>query len=239
MRSVHSTEHRAHGARAVNISSEDKLRREVTRVCRRLYEKGLIAGAEGNVSVRLADGQILITPSGVPKVDVSPNDLVIVDARDGRVAGSGRASSELGMHLRIYESRPDVGAVVHAHPPLATAFGVAGEDLMAPVLPEIVILTGGVPLVPYATPGSVALADAIEPFLEQHDAFLMANHGATSIGSTLSSAHARMESVEHAARTLLAARVLGRVTTLSATQYDELLAMRARSSGDLHRHGRV
>ena len=223
----------------MNISSEGKLRQEITRVCRRLYERGLIAGAEGNVSVRLADGQILITPSGVPKVDVSPSDLVIVEPRDGRVAGPGRASSELGMHLRIYESRADVGAVVHAHPPLATAFGVAGEDLMAPVLPEIVILTGGVPLVPYATPGSAALADAIEPFLEQHDAFLMANHGATSIGSTLSSAHARMESVEHAARTLLAARMLGRITTLSATQYDELLAMRARSSGDSHRHGRV
>ena len=223
----------------MNISSEGKLRQEITRVCRRLYERGLIAGAEGNVSVRLADGQILITPSGVPKVDVSPSDLVIVEPGDRRVAGSGRASSELGMHLRIYESRPDVGAVVHAHPPLATAFGVAGEDLMAPVLPEIVILTGGVPLVPYATPGSAALADAIEPFLEQHDAFLMANHGATSLGSNLSSAHARMESLEHAARTLLAARVLGRVTSLSATQYDELLAMRARSSGDSHRHGRV
>ena len=223
----------------MNIGSEGKLRREITRVCRRLYERGLIAGAEGNVSVRLADGQILITPSGVPKIDVSPSDLVIVDPQDRRVAGPGRASSELGMHLRIYDSRPDVGAVVHAHPPLATAFGVAGEDLMAPVLPEIVILTGGVPLVPYATPGSAALADAIEPFLEQHDAFLMANHGATSLGSTLSSAHARMESVEHAARTLLAARVLGRVTTLSATQYDELLAMRARSSGDSHQHGRV
>jgi L-fuculose-phosphate aldolase len=132
------------------------------------------------------------------------------------------------MHLRIYERRPDVGAVVHAHPPLATGFGVAGEDLMAPVLPEVVLLTGGVPLVPYATPGSEALADAIEPFLEQHDAFLMANHGATSLGTTLSIAHARMESLEHAARILLTARTLGRVTTLTPAQHQELLAVRSR-----------
>jgi L-fuculose-phosphate aldolase len=198
-------------------------------VCRRLYERGLIAGAEGNVSVRLPSGNILITPAGVAKIDVKPTDLVVLDPSDGRVAGPGRPSSELGMHLRIYECRPDVGAVVHAHPPLATALGVAGEDLMEAVLPEIVILTGGVPLVPYATPGSVALADAIEPFLEQHDAFLMANHGATSFGTDLSTAHARMESLEHAARILLAARMLGRVTSLTPAQRDILLELRARS----------
>jgi L-fuculose-phosphate aldolase len=110
---------------------------------------------------------------------------------------------------------------------------------MEPVLPEIVILTGGVPLVPYATPGSVALADAIEPFLEQHDAFLMANHGATSLGSDLSSAHARMESVEHAARILLAARTLGRVTPLTNEQREELLAARVRSTGALPKRGRA
>lgn len=209
-------------------SSERALRDQIVQVCRRLYERGLIAGAEGNVSARLPNGNILITPAGAAKIDARPADLVIVKPPKGRVAGPGRPSSELGMHLRIYERRPDVGAVVHAHPPLATAFGVAGEDLMRPVLPEIVILTGGVPLVPYATPGSVALADAIEPFLEEHDAFLMANHGATSLGNTLSIAHARMESVEHAARIVLAARTLGRVTTLTDAVRDELLAIRDR-----------
>lgn len=210
--------------------SERTLRREIVRVCSRLYERGLIAGAEGNVSARLPSGKILITPAGAAKIDVRAGDLVVLDPSNGRVAGSGRPSSELGMHLRIYECRPDIGAVVHAHPPLATAFGVAGEDLMEAVLPETVVLTGGVPLVPYATPGSVALADAIEPFLEQHDAFLMANHGATSLGSTLSIAQARMESLEHAARILLAARMLGRVTRLTAEQRDELLGMRAGSA---------
>jgi len=134
------------------------------------------------------------------------------------------------MHLRIYERRRDVWAVVHAHPPFATAFAVAGEDLMTPVLPEILVQIGGVPLVPYATPGSPALADAIEPFLPHHDAFLMANHGATSFGSTLSIAHQRMESLEHAAQILCAAKALGHVTTLTEEQRAALLQLRRAAS---------
>ena len=209
---------------------ERSLRRQIVAVCRRLYERGLIAGGEGNVSARRDASTLLITPAGAAKVDVAEDDLVVVDHAGNPVAGSGRASSELGMHLRIYDRRPDVGAVVHAHPPFATAFAVAGEDLMSPVLPEIVVLTGGVPLVPYATPGSPALAAAIEPFLELHDAFLMANHGATSFGSTLSIAHQRMESLEHAARTICLARNLGRVTTLTEAQRDALLELRRAAS---------
>ena len=209
---------------------ERSLRREIVRVCRRLYERGLIAGGEGNVSARRDAHTLLITPSGASKIDVTEADVVLVDLAGKPVAGSGRPSSELGMHLRIYERRGDVGAVVHAHPPFATAFAVAGEDLMAPVLPEILVLIGGVPLVPYATPGSPALAAAIEPFLEHHDALLMANHGATSFGSTLSIAHQRMESLEHAARTLYLARHLGHVTTLTDEQRDALLQLRRLAS---------
>jgi len=208
---------------------ERVLRREVVRVCRRLYERGLIAGGECNVSARLDDGSILVTPSGASKIDVAEDDLVVVDRAGKRVAGSARPSSELGVHLRIYQLRLDVEAVVHAHPPFATAFAVAGEDLMAPVLPEILVQIGGVPLVPYATPGSPALADAIEPFLQLHDAFLMANHGATSYGSTLSIAHQRMESLEHAARILFSARALGRVTTLTEDERDRLFELRRRA----------
>jgi L-fuculose-phosphate aldolase len=212
-------------------SAELALRREIVRVCRRLYERGLIAGGEGNVSARLDDGTILVTPSGAQKVDVHEDDLVVVDRTGKRVAGSGRPSSELGVHLRIYQLRRDVGAVVHAHPPVATAFAVAGEDLMAPVLPEILVQIGGVPLVPYATPGSPALADAIEPFLQLHDAFLMANHGATSYGSSLSIAHQRMESLEHAARIVLHARALGHVSTLTSAERDRLLEARRQADG--------
>ena len=137
--------------------SETALREEIVRVCRRLYERGLIAGQDGNVSARLG-GSLLVTPAGLSKVDVTAESLVVVGMDGSPVGGSGdptlRPSSELGMHLRIYARRPEVAAIVHAHPPVATGFGVAGEDLLAGVLPEIIFLTGGAPLVPYAAPGT-------------------------------------------------------------------------------------
>ena len=202
------------------------MRDEVILVCRRLYERGLVAGPDGNVSVRQEDGSILVTPSGLSKVDVTPDDLVVVTL-DGRVReGRHAPSSELRMHVRIYQRRPDVHAVVHAHPPAATGFAVAGEAFVAPVLPEVILQLGEVPLVPYATPGSDALADAFEPFLASHDCFLMANHGATTVAPTLTTALQRMESLEHGARILLAARALGRVNELSAADVRSLRATR-------------
>lgn len=209
--------------------TRDDVARDIVRVCRRLYERGLIAGPDGNISVRLDDGSILATPSGVSKIDVEPEALVRVTV-DGRVLDeSGSPSSELRMHLRIYQSRADVRAVVHAHPPTATGFAVAGESFMAPVLPEVILQMGEVPLVRYATPGTDALADGIEPYLARHDAFLLANHGATTVGPSLGVAHQRMESLEHAAKILLTARLLGRVNELSA---DEARALRAQRSTD-------
>jgi L-fuculose-phosphate aldolase len=205
-------------------------RDEIVLVCRRLYERGLVAGPDGNVSVRQEDGTILVTPSGLAKVDVTPDDLVVVTldghVRDGEPRAGRAPSSELRMHLRIYQRRPDVRAVVHAHPPAATGFAVAGEAFVAPVLPEVILQLGEVPLVPYAAPGSEALADAFEPYLLNHDGFLMANHGATTVAATLAMAHRRMESLEHAARILLAARALGRVNELSAADVQSLRATR-------------
>lgn len=213
--------------------NEASLRREIAGICRRLYERGLIAGQDGNVSARLRD-VLLVTPAGLSKVDVTAESLLTVSLDGELLAGADpalRPSSELGMHLRIYARRPDVGAVVHAHPPVATGFGVAGEDLLAGVLPEIIFLTGGAPLVPYATPGTPAVGDALEPYLERYDAWLLANHGVTTAGPSLTVAHQRMESLEHAARILLTARSLGRVNELSAAQVNELTAARAASRG--------
>jgi L-fuculose-phosphate aldolase len=195
-------------------------------VCRRLYERGLVAGPDGNVSVRLRDGSIVVTPSGMSKVDVTPDDLVLVDGEGRVLEGKGNPSSELRMHLRIYERRADVSAVVHAHPPTATGFAVAGESFMAPVLPEVILQMGEVPIVRYATPGTADLADSFDPYLARHDAFLMANHGATTVGPTLEVAHQRMESLEHAARIILAARMLGRVNELSPADVKALRASR-------------
>jgi L-fuculose-phosphate aldolase len=199
-------------------NENDVARADIVRVCRRLYERGLIAGPDGNVSVRLIDGSILVTPAGRSKVDVTEADLVLLD-RDGHVLEGGTPSSELGMHLRVYQRRTDVHAVVHAHPPAATGFAVAGEGFMAPVLPEVILQMGQVPLMRYCTPGTTAVGDALEEYLDAgHVAVLMANHGATTLGKTLHEAHQRMESVEHAARILLAARLLGRVNELTVTE---------------------
>lgn len=211
------------------MAGTSAIRREVVVVCRRLWERGLIAGPDGNVSVRLAADRLLVTPAGMSKVDVRPEDLVEVSSDGRHRRGTRRASSELAVHLRIYAQRPDVGAVVHAHPPVATGFSVAGEGFASCILPEVIFQVGWVPLVPYEMPGTEALARQFDPFIPTHDAFLMANHGAVTIGATLSIAHQRMESLEHTARIVLTARQLGRVNELSTEQVAALVAARERA----------
>lgn len=206
--------------------------REIVLCCRRLWQAGLTAGQDGNVSVRYQTDRILVTPRGLLKSDLGPDDLVEVGLDGTHLAGSRLASTELDLHLRVYRRRRDCGAVVHAHPPAATAFAVAGEGIPADVLPEVAVLLGEVPLVPYATPGTSALGDAAEPYLDAHEAVLLANHGAVAWGPDLARARIRMESLEHAARILLAARSLGRVTKLTPDQMHDLERLRGTS-----RHG--
>ena len=208
----------------------DDVRREIVRVCRRLYERGLIAGPDGNVSVRIARDHVVATPRGFSKADVEEHDLVLLTLEGTKIGGKHEASSEIAMHLAAYRARPDVFAVVHAHPPIATAFAVSGQGLPGDVLPELVLQVGEVPLVPYATPGTDALPDAMKPFLPNYDAFLLANHGVTTLGRTLMEAHQRMESVEHSANILLTARLLGRVNALDVDDVRVLEAARRRVS---------
>jgi L-fuculose-phosphate aldolase len=207
--------------------SRQSIAEEIAAVCRRLYDRGLIAGQDGNVSVRLASGHILVTPSGLSKVDVTPAALVELTSDGNPVTEGLAASSEVGMHLRIYRERPDVRAIVHAHPPVATAYGAVGRDFMDAVLPEVIFHLGRVPLVPFALPGTPALGDAMAPFLADHDAFLLACHGATTVGPSLRLAHQRMESLEHAARILYAASQLGSVTPLQPEHIAALQRARA------------
>jgi L-fuculose-phosphate aldolase len=211
--------------------------RDIVRCCRSLWEIGLIAGVDGNVSVRLGPGRLLVTPRGIIKSELRVEDLVEVDLAGHRIRGCREPTTELDLHLRVYRQREDCGAVVHAHPPTATGFAVAGQGLPGDVLPEIALLMGEVPCVPYATAGTPGLADAAEPFLLRHVALLLANHGALTWGQNLFQARIRMESLEHGARILLAARALGRVNQLTRDQMDVLVRMRGNPSHGQIDHG--
>ncbi len=191
---------------------------------RRLDVLGFTPATDGNVSVRLGADVILVTPAGREKGELSPEDLLLVDLEGRIVQGAGRPSTEMPMHLLCYRRRGDVGGVVHAHPPIATAFAAAGVPLDAPVMPEIVLTVGTIPLVPYATPGTEQLAQALEPWVDGHDAFLLASHGVLTLGRDVREALHRMERVEHLAKVTLAARLLGGPRSLTDTQVVSLLS---------------
>ena len=194
---------------------------------RRLDALGFAPATDGNLSARLGEGRFLVTPAGREKGSLRPEDLLVVDVEGRVLEGTGRPSTETPMHLLCYRRRPGVRGVVHAHPPVATAFAASGASLDAPVMPEIVLTVGPVPLVPYATPGTEELARALDPWVEGHDAFLLASHGVLALGGDLREALHRMERVEHLARVTLAARLLGGPRPLSEAQLVSLLSTAA------------
>lgn len=211
-------EHRA-------LPSVFALRREMVDIGRRMYERGLIVAAEGNISARLADGAILVTPAGMCKGLMKAEDLVVVDHVGGKRAGTHEPSSELKMHLAALSGRPDVNGCVHAHPPYATAFAVAGIPLDECVLPEVIGTLGSVPLAPYATPSTSAVGESIAPYLDRFDAILLKNHGVLTLGVDLESAFRKMETVERFAQILHLARSLGKVDTLSRDEVEDILRL--------------
>ncbi len=206
------------------MSDDDALRAALVEVGRRLYAKGLIAGHEGNLSLR-DGGRLLVTPRGCCKGFLSPEQLVATDL-DGRTREGVRPSSEILMHAAVYRVRPDVRAVVHAHPPVATAFAVAGSALDRPVLAEAVVTLGPVPLVPFDPPATAELARAVEQAIAGAQALLLANHGALTVGETVWRAWERMETLEQCARITLAAQLVGRPRELSAEAVKGLAALR-------------
>jgi L-fuculose-phosphate aldolase len=203
---------------------------------RRLYSKGFIAAADGNISVRMSNGRILVTPSGMNKGRLDEEDLVVTDAEGSKLYGQREPTSEIEMHLVVYRERPDVNAVVHAHPPHATGFAVAGVPLDKPLISEVVLTLGTVPLAEYGTPTTPELAGKIEPFVRGHDAILLANHGAMTTGPDLGVAYDRMETLDHFAHIWLVARILGRERQLPEEAVAKLEAIRRRTSFDPPTH---
>ena len=207
--------------------------RRMALCCRQLAAQGLMAGRDGNLSVRLSPERVLVTPSGFIKSLVTPSDMVEVDlSGKTRRRSSRKPTSELELHLRILRHRPDVHAVVHAHPPAATGFAVAGEAIPGNLLPELIFVVGPVPLVPFGMPGTPELGDRIVPYIEdrRHHALLLANHGAVTMGRTLDEAWIRMETLEHGARIIMAARQIGQPQPLSLEALRALVQQREKDA---------
>ena len=213
------------------MKTQSQYREEITRFACMMYERQYVAATDGNLSVRLDDGSILATPTGLCKGMMTPEDLVIVDLEGQRKAGDRNVSSEIAMHLLIYRLRPDIRGIVHAHPPTATGFAAAGMALDQPLLSEAVLCLGSVPLAPYGTPGTSELTEALMPLVPNYDAILMANHGVVTYGEDLHRAYMKMEVVEHYAKVALVTIMLGRQKLLGEEEVEKLIAARALYAG--------
>lgn len=207
--------------------TEDELRREIVEIGRWVYERGYVSGYDGNISARLDAQRILSTPTTISKGMMTVDDLVIVDYDGKKIGGQRNATSEIAMHLLIYKRRPDVQAVVHAHPPTATGYAAAGIPLNKALISEVVLSFGCIPLAAYGTPGTPELSQALLPLVGSYDAILMANHGVVTYGPDLLRAYFKMETVEHFARVSLVTEMLGRQVLLSDAEVDKLLTARS------------
>jgi L-fuculose-phosphate aldolase len=209
-------------------ATQQQAREEILRVGRLCYERGWIAASDGNVSIRLPDNRILVTPAGMCKGMLETRDLVICDLEGNKLEGERSPSTELAMHLTVYCMRNDVRSVVHAHPPFATGFAAAGRELNVGMLPEVIVRLGSVPLARYGTPGTPELSDGMMPFVPSYDALLLANHGAVAWGQDPLQAFFRMDTVEHFARIALVAHLLGGPRALPRAEIEKLFAARTR-----------
>jgi L-fuculose-phosphate aldolase len=207
---------------------EKQLRENIVSAGRTMYERGWIAANDGNLTVRLDGQRILATPAGVCKGRMRPEDLIVCDAAGNKIAGAGERTTEMAMHVAIYDARPDIHSVVHAHPPISTGFAVAGRALNLGLMPELIVSMGSVPLAEYGLPGTPALVDGMLPYVGKFNAILLANHGAVCYGEDVGQACARMETLEHLARIALVAEMLGGPRVLPRAEIEKLFEARAR-----------
>ncbi len=219
------------------MKSEREHRDDIIRIGQLMFDKGWVAANDGNITIRLDEARILATPTGMCKGMMQPDDLIVLDRQGNKISGRRERTTEINMHLTIYDLRPDIRAVVHAHPPVATGFATAGKPLNLALLPEVIIAFGCVPIADYGLPGTTELTEPMRPLIPRHDALLMANHGAVCYGEDVFQAYFRMETVEHSARIQLVAELLGGPRVLPRMEVDKLLGSRgrygvtARSSG--------
>ena len=213
------------------MHNESSCRLEIIEAGKRLYQKGLVVSNDGNISMRISDNEILITPTGVCKGDMTPDQILKVDMEGRVLSGFMKPTSEMKMHLAVYRKRNEVKAVVHAHPPRATAFAVAGKTLDRITLPEVIFSLGFISLAEYGTPSTNEIPRAVEKHIDNSDALLLANHGALTVGSSVIDAYYKMETLEHFATISLYARLLGGERELDDVQAKELFRVRSEVFG--------
>ena len=204
------------------------LKKDLVEVGRRIYARNYVASNDGNISARIDEERAVITPTGVSKGFMTVEDMVVVTMEGKVLSGNRKPSSEMFMHLQIFKERPDVQSVCHAHPPYATGFAVAGIPLDKCVLPEVVVALGGIPLVEYGTPGTEEFYKPVLRLLGKYDAFLLANHGALTVGKDIYNAYYKMETLEHFAHIAFVAQQLGHMNTLNKEQVQKLTDLRER-----------
>lgn len=208
--------------------NEKEARKLIIEVGRLMYERSYVVSSDGNVSIRLDDGRIVATPTMMCKGRMTEDSLAVTDI-NGKPLTDKRPSSELAMHLLIYHERDDVKAVCHAHPPNGTAFAVAGLAIDQPILSEVILTLGCVPLADYGTPSTNELTDAMKPFVKHHNALLMANHGAVAYGADLWQAFDRLETLEHTAKIAILSRILGGSKNLPTEYIEKLINIREKA----------
>jgi L-fuculose-phosphate aldolase len=205
---------------------EARLRNAICEIGKLCYARGYIVAADGNISARLADGTIVVTPTGAMKGFLSPENLAKVDMQGKPVDNGPRASSEIGIHLVSYQERPDMRAVLHCHPPHAVAMTIAGIDLQTPIIPEIIVTIGGIPTAPYGTPGTPELPESIRKIVKCSDTLVMQNHGSVTLGANLLDAYKKLDMLEHTAKILWLAHCVGKVNALPPEAVHKLLGTR-------------
>jgi L-fuculose-phosphate aldolase len=208
------------------MTIESSLRADIVEIGRRMYARSYTASNDGNISVRLGADRLLMTPKSVCKGFMTPDMMCITDLEGKKIQGDRDPSSEMLMHLEVYRQRPDVRAVVHAHPPIATGFAVAGIPLDRAVLAEVLTTLGSIPIAEYATPSTAELPAAVAKYIKAHDGMLLANHGALTVGGDLFAAYYKMETIEHFAHISLVARLLGRENLIAREEVDRLQQLR-------------
>lgn len=207
--------------------TESQYRNDIIEICKRVHRNGWVASNDGNISIKIGPDSVLCTPTGMSKGYLTTDQLVKVDMNGNKLEGELEASSEVKIHLDVYKNKPGINSAVHAHPPYSTAFAVAGLPLDQCIIPEIIVSLGSIPLTEYGTPSTQEIPNSIRKYLKDHNAFLMENHGAFTIGGDVYQAYYRMESMELFAKISLLAKTLGNVNNISEENVRKIIDMRS------------